>query len=116
MKDWLIEFSKTPVGAIIFIGLYVVVCIFVIFAHTSIGKKALNELRMSRDNVEKDVEEHKESVKKELENTKSDLENEIKALYTEIDELKTWISGALKIIHNKKLQEYLGEIPNVKKE
>lgn len=116
MKDFLIEFAKTPVGAIIFIGLYVVVCIFVIFAHTSIGKKALNELRASRDEVEKDVAEHKKSTAKELEKTNNDLMEENEKLHQEIADLKKWIIGAFKIIHNKKLQEYLGDKQDVKEE
>lgn len=107
MKDWFLEFSKTPLGTAICIGLFILVVVIYIFTQTSIGKKTLRNLKLRADIVDQDLKEHKESVKKDFDNEKQELKIELEKAKKELANFKEEVFSVLKLIPNKKVKNLI---------
>lgn len=105
MKDWFIEFSNTPLGKIIAIGLFVIFCVIYIMSYTSVGKKALTELRTRATNVDIKVKKYKEELEEQYDKFKEEQDKKVVELKEENAELKEFICKTLKSINNKKVKE-----------
>jgi len=105
MKDWFIEFSKTPVGRIVAIGLFVLFCVVYIMTHTSVGKKALKELGNRANSVDEKVKKYKEKLESQYKEFEEKQNKKLVELEEKNVELEKFICETLKSINNKKVKE-----------
>lgn len=105
MKEWFLEFSETTVGRIIAIGVFVLFCVVYIMSYTSVGKKALIELRTRANNVDKKLKEKE----KELEEKHKKFEEQANEKYARLEQkcemYESFVCETLKYINNKKVKE-----------
>ena len=105
--QWVNEFAKTPAGIILASALSILLLLIYVFSKTSIGRKALHELRNKATTTRSLVETHKENIEKEVkshkEETKCELEKVLNALEIERQEM----FEVLKLVPNAKVKKFV---------
>ena len=115
--QWLLDFSNTEVGKIIsmVVGITISVLLILayIFSRTSIGRKALLELRSKATTTKALVDTHKENTEKEFADYKEQVEQKL-ALYEEMfNEFKKETFEVLKLVPNAKVKKFVKDHENI---
>lgn len=105
MKDWFLEFSETPVGRIIAIGVFALFCVVYIMSYTSVGKKALIELRTRADKVDKKLKEKEKELEEQYKKFEEKQNEKLALLEQKNNKYEEFICETLKYINNKKVKE-----------
>lgn len=111
--QWFNEFSNTKVGIIIASTLCVIIILAYIFSKTSIGRKALFELRSKAQATKSYAETTKDTVIEELKKEKADTKKEL-ALYEKyFDEFRKEVFEVLKFVPNAKVKKFVKDHENI---
>lgn len=105
MKDWFLDFSETPVGRIVAIGVFALFCVVYIMSYTSVGKKALIELRSRADRVDKKLKDKEKELEEQRKKFEEEQNKKIALLEQKCNKYEEFICGTLKYINNKKVKE-----------
>lgn len=111
--QWFNEFSNTKVGIIIASTLCVIIVLAYIFSKTSIGKKALFELRSKAQATKSYAETTKDTVVEELKKAKEDTEIKLKLYEETFNEFRKEVFEVLKFIPNVKVKKFVQEHKNI---
>lgn len=116
-KEGFDYFSNSPLIITLVTVLSVVGCALLIFANSSLGKKALKELRKLFDKSEKEVKDYKDKVEKlivekeeQLKLVKETYEKQYLALYSKYEELSNYLIEVVELIPNKQVKDKALEI------
>lgn len=114
MKEWLLEFSKTPVGMIVCIVVGVIVLTIIILANTSIGRKSLiklsglvNEAKVKSIKTDVEIDYFKEEQKQKLIEERDFYKKELAVVSNKNDELEKLVIACLSCINNSKVKEFV---------
>ena len=111
--NWVNEFAKTPAGIIIASALSVLLLLVYIFSKTSIGRKALNELRFKATSTRSLVETHKENVEKEVKKHKEETKEKAEKILEVVELERQEMFEVLKLVPNAKVKKFVKEHENM---
>ena len=111
--NWVNEFAKTPAGIILASALAFILVLIYIFSKTSIGRKALIELRSKAIATRALVETHKENVEKEIKEHKEKTKEEIKKILNVVELERQEMFEVLKLVPNAKVKNFVKEHENM---
>lgn len=111
--QWVNEFSKTPAGIIIASTLCAILFLMYLFAKTSIGRKALLELRTKATVTKAHADTTRENCEKELKEQKINAEEQFKYAFAIIKEERKEIFEVLKLIPNAKVKKFIKDHENI---
>lgn len=111
--QWINEFSNTKLGMIIGITISVLLVLAYIFSKTSIGKKALIELRAKATTTKSYADTTRQNVEEQLEKQKEEAEKQF-ALYEQyFNEFRQETFEVLKLIPNAKVKKFVKDHENI---
>ena len=111
--QWLNEFSNTKVGIIIATTISVLLILVYIFSKTSIGRKALIELRSKAITTKSYVETTKEVIVEELKKQKEKTEKELELYKSYFESFRQETFEVLKVIPNAKVKKFVKDHENL---
>ena len=111
--QWINEFSNTKVGIIIATTISVILVLAYIFSKTSIGRKALIELRSKATTTKALVETHQENTKEELKKQKEDAEKELELYKSYFDSYRQETFEVLELVPNAKVKKFVKDHKNL---
>lgn len=111
--QWINEFSNTKLGMIIGITISVLLVLAYIFSKTSIGRKALIELRAKATTTKSYVDTTKDIVVEELKKAKEDTEMKLKLYEKTFNEFRQETFEVLKLIPNAKVKKFVKDHENI---
>ncbi len=121
MKEWLMEFAKTPVGTAICIGVGIIVLVVMVFAKTSFGKKAIRDLTakvlQNKSVVEKAktiCEEARENCDTKVAELETETKEKVANLENEIQKLTELVIALAKPINNVNVKKVIENYENSK--
>lgn len=107
--NWVNEFAKTPAGIILASALALILVLIYIFSKTSIGRKALFELRSKAISTRSLVETHKENIEKEVKEHKEKTEEMAKEILNVVELERQEMFEVLKLVPNAKVKSFVKE-------
>lgn len=111
--QWINEFSNTKLGMIIGITISVLLVLAYIFSKTSIGRKALIELRAKATTTKSYADTTRKNVEEQLEKQKEEAEKQL-ALYEQyFNEFRQETFEVLKLIPNAKVKKFVKDHENI---
>ena len=111
--QWLLDFSNTKVGIILASALSVLLLLIYLFSKTSIGRKALIELRSKAATTKSYAEATKDAVIETLKKEKEATQNELKICKEQFESYRQETFEVLKLVPNKKVKEFVKEHENM---
>lgn len=103
MKDWLLEFAKTPAGTAVCFGVFLVICLILLLWKCDFGKRTSKKAKLFAENSIRKVEENYLAIKK----AKEELEKYEEEVNKRVDE-----KNAIVYEQNKKLEQLVYDISN----
>ena len=111
--QWINEFSNTKLAMIIGITISVLLVLAYIFSKTSIGRKALIELRAKATTTKSYADTTRQNVEEQLEKQKEEAEKQL-ALYEQyFNEFRQETFEVLKLIPNAKVKKFVKDHENI---
>ena len=111
--QWINEFSNTKLGMIIGITISVLLVLAYIFSKTSIGRKALIELRAKATTTKSYADTTRKNVEEQLEKQREEAEKQL-ALYEQyFNEFRQETFEVLKLIPNAKVKKFVKDHENI---
>lgn len=111
--NWVNEFAKTPAGIILASALSILLLLIYFFSKTSIGRKALLELRSKAISTRSLVETHKENVEKQVKEHKEKTEEKVKEILNIVELERQEMFEVLKFVPNAKVKKFVKEHENM---
>lgn len=111
--QWINEFSNTKLGMIIGITISVLLVLAYIFSKSSIGRKALLELRSKAATTKSYVETTKDVMVEELKKAKEDTEIKLKLYEETFNEFRKETFEVLKLIPNAKVKKLVKDYEDI---
>lgn len=119
MKEWLMEFAKTPVGTVICIGVGIIILVVMVFAKTSFGKKAIRDLyakvlqnKSIVDKANEICKEAKENCDTKVAELQTETKEKVANLENEIKKLTELVIALAKPINNVNVKKSLRTTKN----
>ena len=105
--QWFNEFCNTKVGIIIAATISVLLILVYIFSKTSIGRKALFELRSKALTTKAHAETTRENVENELKKQKENYEEQLQLYKEGFEFFRNEIFEVLQFVPNKKVKDFV---------
>lgn len=111
--EWVINFSNTKVGIIVASTLCVLLVLAYFFSKTSIGRKALLELRSKAVSTKAHAETTRENVEENLKKQKEENDKKLKLYEEYFDAYRKETFEVLKYVPNAKVKKFILEHENM---
>ena len=111
--NWVNEFAKTPAGIILASALSTLLLLIYIFSKTSIGRKALFELRNKATTTKALVETHRTNVDNNLKEEKEKNDKKLKEILEVVELERQEMFEVLKLVPNAKVKKFVKDHENM---
>ena len=111
--NWVNEFAKTPAGIILAGALSFLLILIYVFSKTSIGRKALHELRLKATTTKTYAEVTRENLEKRLKEEKEINDKKLKEMSEVVELEREEMFEVLKLVPNAKVKKFVKDHENM---
>lgn len=104
---------NSKVGVVVATAVSVILVLAFVFSKTSIGRKALNELRDASVTTRSLVDTHRENVENQQKKEKEKVDNELKAITEAVECERQEFFEVVGFIKNAKVQQFIQDHKNM---